>query len=228
MRAGAEDHAGVEQNGDAVLRILRREPLRHDQKPLTDGQRLIILLPAVFPVLVADVGQRDLKRTEIYAGILRAQRGKLIAELADGLRGGGAVLQIKPDLRQTGHLPLQLLVHIVPILTVLIEKFMEFLLIVYNKAVKAQNRQTLGDQLDRGGGGLDGHFDPLHDNASRKEICWRHRAGRAQCYPYILHEFRENNKRYFTFRRGWSIIQSINRQRKKLWTIESRSCRMSF
>ena len=58
MRAGAEDHAGVEQDDDAVVRVFGVEPFRHDKQLLADGERLIILFPVVFPVFVADVGER--------------------------------------------------------------------------------------------------------------------------------------------------------------------------
>lgn len=200
VRAGAEDHARVEQDLHALLRIFRMQPLRHDQQPLADGQRLIILFPAVFPVLIADVCQRDLERAELDGRMLCAQRGKLAAEQPDGLRGGGAVLKIEPDLGQTGHLPLQLLVHIVPVLPVLIEKFVEFLLIVYDKAVKTEHGEPLADQFDGGGCRFDGDFDPLHS-------CLQVR----KCETaYSLHELRRNDKRYFTFPPQWSIIHTIN------------------
>lgn len=37
VRAGAEDHAGVEQDLDAVFRVFRVQPLRNDQQPFADG-----------------------------------------------------------------------------------------------------------------------------------------------------------------------------------------------
>ena len=66
MCAGSEDHAGVEQNLNTVLRVLWVQPLGYDKKLFADGQRLIILLPVVFPVLVLDVGQLDLQRAEVH------------------------------------------------------------------------------------------------------------------------------------------------------------------
>ena len=164
MRAGAEDHAGVEQNLDAVLRVLRVQPLRHDQQLFADGQRLVILLPVVFPVLVLDIGQLHVQRAEVGRGVLRAQRGKLVLQMADGLRHGRALLQIQPDLREPLHLLLEPFVHIVPVLAVFLEKFVELILIVHDKAVKAEHGQPVAHKVDRPRRGLDGHFNPLHDD----------------------------------------------------------------
>jgi len=68
--------------------------------------------------------------------------------------------------RQIGvHHPVQqLLVHIVPVLAVFLEKFVELILIVHDKAVKAEHGQPVAHKVDRPRRGLDGHFNPLHDD----------------------------------------------------------------
>ena len=147
-----------------MLRVFRVQPLGHDQQLFADGQRLVILLPVVFPVLVLDIGQLHVQRAEVGRGVLRAQRGKLVLQMADGLRHGRALLQIQPDLREPLHLLLEPFVHIVPVLAVFLEKFVELILIVHDKAVKAEHGQPVAHKVDRPRRGLDGHFNPLHDD----------------------------------------------------------------
>ena len=84
--------------------------------------------------------------------------------MADGLRYGRALLQIQPDLREPLHLLLEPFVHIVPVLAVFLEKFVELILIVHDKAVKAEHGQPVAHKVDRPRRGLDGHFNPLHDD----------------------------------------------------------------
>ena len=153
----------TQQDLDAVLRVFR---VRHSgtTSSFADGQRLVILLPVVFPVLVLDIGQLHVQRAEVGRGVLRAQRGELVLQMADGLRHGRALLQIQPDLREPLHLLLEPFVHIVPVLAVFLEKFVELILIVHDKAVKAEHGQPVAHKVDRPRRGLDGHFNPLHDD----------------------------------------------------------------
>ena len=162
MRAGAEDHAGVEQDDDAVVRVFGVEPFGHNKQLLADGERLIILFPVVFPVFVADVGERDLKRAKVDGGIVAPEDGQIVAKRADLLRRCGAVLQIEADLGKTLHFLLEIFVDIIPVLVVFFQKPLEILLVVDDKAVESQNGQPVADQVDGGGGRFDGYFDPLH------------------------------------------------------------------
>ena len=164
VRAGAEDHAGVEQDLDAVFRVFRVQPLRNDQQPFADGQRLIVPLPVVFPVLVLDVCQLHVERAEVHRRVLRAQRGQLAFQTFDRFRHGSVLLQIQPDLRKSLHLLFQILVYIVPVLAVLLQKFMKLLLIVDDEAVKAQHGQPVADKVNGRRSRFDGQFDPLHDS----------------------------------------------------------------
>ena len=164
VRAGAEDHAGVEQDLDAVFRVFRVQPLRNDQQPFADGQRLIVPLPVVFPVLVLDVCQLHVERAEVHGRVLRAQRGQLAFQTFDRFRHGSVLLQIQPDLRKSLHLLFQILVYIVPVLAVLLQKFMKLLLIVDDEAVKAQHGQPVADKVNGRRSRFDGQFDPLHDS----------------------------------------------------------------
>src|SRR5699024_2061864 len=71
----------------------------------------------------------------------------------------------------TLHLLGQVLVHVVPVLAVLFQKVLELRLIVDDKAVIAQHRQSLGHGFHPGGRGLDAQFKPLHGSSSY--ICAR-------------------------------------------------------
>ena len=64
MRAGAERHAGVELQNDAV-RFGTRLPRGQHEQPASDRKRLIVLFPVVRPVLVVDGDHRGQKRSEI-------------------------------------------------------------------------------------------------------------------------------------------------------------------
>ena len=148
VRAGSEDHAGVQQHLHAVLRVFRMQPLGHDQKPAADFKRLIILLPVVFPVLVLHVLERHIEGSELDLRILLRKQTQLVFEIGDRLGRGGRILDVEPDLAQTLHLLFKALVHIVPVLLVVFQKLVELVLIVHNKAVEAEHRQPLSDQLN--------------------------------------------------------------------------------
>ena len=139
VRAGAEDHARVEQDDDTVLRVFGVEPFRHDKQLLADGEGLIILFPVVFPVLIADIGERDLKRAKVDGGIVAPEDGQIVAKRADLLRRCGAVLQIEADLGKTLHFLLEIFIDIIPVLVVFFQKPLEILLVVDDKAVESQN-----------------------------------------------------------------------------------------
>ena len=98
VRARAEDHAGVKANFCPALRVFRVQPLRHNEQTLADGQRLVILLPAIFPVLVAHILQNDHERAKVHLRELCAQGGKLLREEAHALGGIRRLLQIQPNL----------------------------------------------------------------------------------------------------------------------------------
>ena len=124
------------------------QPLGHDQKPAADFKRLIILLPVVFPVLVLHVLERHIEGSELDLRILLRKQTQLVFEIGDRLGRGGRILDVEPDLAQTLHLLFKALVHIVPVLLVVFQKFVELVLIVHNKAVEAEHRQPLSDQLN--------------------------------------------------------------------------------
>ena len=163
VRAGAEDHAGVQQHLHAMLGVFRVQPLRHDQKLRADLERLIVLLPVVLPVLVLHMLQRDIKRSKFDGRILLRKQPQLIFEIGDRLRCGRGVFEVEPDLAQALHLFFQTLVHIVPVLLVVFQKLVKLVLIVHNKAVEAEHRQPLSDKLDCLRRGFDANFNPLHD-----------------------------------------------------------------
>lgn len=91
MGAGAEDHARVQHHGDPVLGILRGKPLGDDQQLFADGDGLIILLPALLPVLLLKVLEADLQRAEVGVGILGSEYLQLAFQLGNLLRGLGVV-----------------------------------------------------------------------------------------------------------------------------------------
>ena len=65
-----------------MLRILRREPFGNDQQLFADGDGLIILLPAFLPVLLLEILEGDLQRTQIGVRILGAECRQLAFQLA--------------------------------------------------------------------------------------------------------------------------------------------------
>ena len=64
----------------------------YDEQALADGKRLIILLPAVLPVLVAHGLIAHAKRAERRGRVFRAKIGKLGAQRVDLLPGALRVL----------------------------------------------------------------------------------------------------------------------------------------
>ena len=162
MGAGAEDHAGIQPDGQAVGILVGIQPLGNNHKALTDGDGLIVLLPVVLPVLVLEVGDSNFQGAKILAGVLPAEQLKLVLEVAHSLHGLGVILQIEADLRKTFHFFLESLVYIVPILLILLQKSFKLRLIVHNKAVVTQHGQPFANQLNPGGAGLNAQFQPLH------------------------------------------------------------------
>ncbi len=117
---------------------------------------------------ILQIGETDLQGAQIHLGILLLQKGHLGLQIADGIHGPGTVLQVQANLGQALHLLRQVLVHIVPVLFIVLEKIIKLRLIVHNKAVIAQHRQTLGQKLNSGGRSLDRQFKPLHKCLQRE------------------------------------------------------------
>ena len=161
MGAGAEDHAGVEEEGDALLRIVGPEPFGDDEKPLADGDGLVVRFPIVFPVLVAAQGGLDGEGAEVLVGKLFAQGAQGDGQLLRLPDRRGAVLQVEPDLGEALHALGERLVDVVPIGAVFSDEALKVLLIVDDKAVVAQRGEAGGDGFHAGGGGFDGQFEPI-------------------------------------------------------------------
>ena len=132
MGAGAEAHAGIEHDTDAVLITLGLHPFRHHQQAVSHGDGAIILLPAVLPVLVAYAAAGKLQGTGIQRGKPLAHGAELGAERVYLRLSGRTVLQIDADAAHALHGAGQRLVHIIPVLTVLLKKGLEIRFIVQN------------------------------------------------------------------------------------------------
>ena len=194
MRAGSEDHAGVQNHRNPVGLRLLRHPLGQHNQALADGNGLVVLLPIVLPVLILHRGGLQLQGAEWQRGVLRAELVQMRAQQRQLLLHAGPVLQIQPDLGESLHLLLQCLVHIIPVLAILLQKLMKLLLIVHNKAVISERRQICGGLLHSRGCGFDGDFQPLH-------------LFRLLLYDmkYSLQESGGNDKKLFFAGRKWKI-----------------------
>ena len=125
---GAEGEPGIEIErhpavGDRILLL----PLGDNIQPLTDGERLVVLLPAVGPVVVAERSHR----------VLAVQTMGVLGQLSTAV---SVVGDVELDPGNSLHAVQQLLVHIVPVLPVLLQKLLEL-------------RLVLNDQSGHSGGG---------------------------------------------------------------------------
>ena len=149
VRAGTEGETGIEVEGHpAVGHGIVLFPLGHHIQPLPDGERLVVLLPAVGPVVVIERSHR----------ILTVQSMGVLGQLSTAV---SVVGDVELDPGDSLHAVQQLLVHIVPVLPVLLQKLLELRLVLND-----QSGHTGGGELSRHlvqpiGGGVDGDLQPL-------------------------------------------------------------------
>ena len=149
MAAGAEGEAGV-QPEDEPLRSLRDGlPAREDEQPFAYLNGLVILLPALGPVLVRDGAALGLKAGAVREG----------GELRAALR---RVLNVELHSGDAAVARFQLLVHVVPILPVLLQKTAEVRLVLYDETLRAEGGEPFAERVYVLGTAAEGGFYPLH------------------------------------------------------------------
>ena len=100
---------------------------------------------------------------------------KLLQTLLQGLQTGRGLIILLDKQTDPGdvlHLPRQLLIHVVPVLGVFCEEILKIRRIIHNKAVVADRSQMIRQQLDSGGGCLNGYFQPHHMATSFQKVCF--------------------------------------------------------
>ena len=134
VAAGAEGEAGV-QPEDEPLRSLRDGlPAREDEQPFAYLNGLVILLPALGPVLVRDGAALGLKAGAVREG----------GELRAALR---RVLNVELHSGDAAVARFQLLVHVVPILPVLLQKTAEVRLVLYDETLGAEGGEPFAERV---------------------------------------------------------------------------------
>ena len=159
MAAGAEGQARVQNEGDpaAAVGLL---PLGDDQQPLANFHGLVVLLPVVLPVGVLQVVHGHEQGAAVCAALLQGLQGDAdLTHFGEALLVGG---EVEGDPGRAVHLLLQLLVHIVPILVVVLQKVLEFGLVVDHHAVDAQSGEHGLHRLQSGVVRLNMQCKPVH------------------------------------------------------------------
>ena len=127
MRAGSEQQAGVEAQRNLAL-LGAFDPLRHNKKLLADLERLIVLLPVVFPVGIAHGRGFHLK--------LRLHGVEQPSTVL-------VVLNIEFNARNALIAFLQRGIDIVPILAVIFKEGLKIVLVFNYKSVNAEGGQPV-------------------------------------------------------------------------------------
>ena len=163
MAARAERGRRVDFQNAAALRVVHGFPRGLDHERMADRERLEILLPAPFPVLLT--GERGFGDEPSPCVLLvaclevferSAQRGVLLR----------ARLIVRKVNLQTSLLRTlfahKLLVNIIPVDLGVLEELLEIGRVLQNVALDAVILQNRLDRADARGGGVDGDLSPVH------------------------------------------------------------------
>ena len=156
VRARAKGHAGIQLDHQIAGLLIPGFPTGLDHQVLAGAEGLVILLPALSPILLVHARLGDFERAQIHARQLR-QRVQAIFQPAQLLHGG------KPGLylHILGHFIQHFAVDQLPIAVGLIG--IGHVAAVNNlRAYRALAHQRLRNNIRTLGVGGNGNFDPIH------------------------------------------------------------------
>ena len=145
MTAGAEHEPRVKAQRHTAVQV-RLLPLGHNDEPVAYLERLIILLPVIFPVCVIDNIRLKLK-----AGIFYLLQHRF-----------AALIKIQLYAGDTGVPIFKLLVNIVPVLAVVFEKRAEIRLVFDDIFAQAEGAELIAAFVDAAFGGFDDDLCIFH------------------------------------------------------------------
>ena len=156
---GAEGEARVQVQRHPVSGV-RLLPLGNHQQALPDFHGLVILLPVVLPVGVLHVLQGHEQGAQVRPlPFQRLQAEADLPQLGKALFPG---LQIEGDPGPARHLPLQVLVHVVPAVPVVLQEVPEVLLVLNHDVVHVRPGQEGLHLLQTGVVGVNVYLQPAH------------------------------------------------------------------
>ena len=158
MSAGAENEAGVKAKDTAALCLGSLFPFGNYQQLFAYLDGLIILLPVVFPILVADLTCSG----NVAVGL---QRGRQSSQLSLAVLIVG---KVELDDALAVHIAAEILVNVIPILTVFVHELFKIISVLYNESGNAHALKQIGERFGALAG-LYANFQPFHSEYLRNK-----------------------------------------------------------